>query len=100
MNKTRGGHTHIIWLGDFNRHHPQWDKLRNAHLFTQENLDKAQTLIEHTDNLDLYMILPRYTPTLKAMNTGNYTRPDNVFTTQSIADNLISCKTVEGEIPP
>ena len=25
---------HMIWLGDFNRHHPLWDEERNSHLFT------------------------------------------------------------------
>jgi len=32
---------HMIWLGDFNRHHPEWDEERNSHLFTRENLDEA-----------------------------------------------------------
>lgn len=34
-----------LWAGDFNHHHPMWDKPRNIHLFTQKNLDKAQELI-------------------------------------------------------
>jgi len=24
---------HIVWMGDFNTHHPMWDKERNSHLF-------------------------------------------------------------------
>src|SRR5882724_6057656 len=33
------GAEHIIWLGDFNRHHPMWDEDCNVHLFTRANLD-------------------------------------------------------------
>jgi len=29
---------HTIWLGDFNLHHPMWDKGWNTHLFTRDNL--------------------------------------------------------------
>ena len=36
----------MIWVGDFNRHHPMWDELRNDHLFTSANLDAAETLLE------------------------------------------------------
>ena len=35
----------IIWLGDFNRHHPLWDEERNAHMFTKAALEAAQPLI-------------------------------------------------------
>ena len=31
----------FIWLGDFNRHHPLWDKERNIHLFTKLALEAA-----------------------------------------------------------
>jgi endonuclease/exonuclease/phosphatase family metal-dependent hydrolase len=37
-NDTQERHTEgIIWLGDFNRHHPMWDELQNSHLFTRAN---------------------------------------------------------------
>src|ERR1700730_13740264 len=26
--------THVIWLGDFNRHHPHWDDVADTRLFT------------------------------------------------------------------
>ena len=29
-----GAQQRLVWLGDFNRHHPQWDNPANAHLFT------------------------------------------------------------------
>jgi len=28
---------HMIWLGDFNRHHPMWEEDDNSHLFEPEN---------------------------------------------------------------
>jgi Endonuclease-reverse transcriptase len=63
----------IIWLGDFNRHHPMWDKLRNSHLFTRDNLDEAQVLLDAIAEHNLHMALPIELPRLKAMATGNYT---------------------------
>jgi len=78
---------HMIWLGDFNLHHPMWDKARNAHLFTRENLEKSQSLIDAVTELDLQMVLPKDTPMLRALSSGNYTRPDNVF----ISSLLTNC---------
>ena len=39
--RGKGGEN-FIWLGDFNRHHPLWDKERNAYLFTKVALVKLQ----------------------------------------------------------
>src|SRR5882724_4468437 len=46
---------HTLWLGDFNRHHPLWDKSCNVHLFTKSNLDRAQELIDAIMELGLRM---------------------------------------------
>ena len=32
--RTRGRNGADIWVGDFNRHYPMWDDLKNGHLFT------------------------------------------------------------------
>ena len=69
--------TDIIWLGDFNRHHPLWDDEQNTYLFTRSNPNEAQTLINATIDYNLQMTLPKGLPTLIAMSTGNYTRTDN-----------------------
>ncbi|KAF8584199.1 hypothetical protein K439DRAFT_1646984 [Ramaria rubella] len=45
------------------------------------------------------MALPKYTPTLCAMATGNFTRPDNVFTSSSILDSIISCSMLPEQCP-
>ena len=74
----------MIWLGDFNRHHPLWDEERNVHLFTTANLDAAQPLLNLLATYGMKMALPKGIPTLEAMNTKNYTRPDNVFCSSAL----------------
>ena len=48
--------TEIIWLGDFNRHHPLWDNEQNTHLFTRSNLDKARILMNATIDYNLQIV--------------------------------------------
>ena len=52
----------MIWLGNFNRHHPLWDEERNAHLFTANNLDAAQTLLDLLADHNMIMALPKDIP--------------------------------------
>ena len=90
---------HTLWMGDFNRHHPIWDEPRNAHLFTQENLDLAQPLLNLLRRHNMKMALPPFIPTLRAHNTGNHTRVDNVFCTEGLMDAIIKCKTDDAARP-
>jgi len=53
QERGTGSHPRIVWLGNFNRHHPLWDEGRNAHLFTRSNLEKAQEIIDLAANYDL-----------------------------------------------
>jgi len=76
---SEGHMEQMIWLGDFNLHHLQWDKECNGHLFMRGNLEKSQVLIDVLAEFDLQMALPKDVPTLQALSTGNHTRPDNVF---------------------
>src|SRR5882724_6159081 len=91
--------THVIWMGDFNRHHPMWDKSRNAHLFTQANLDKARIIIDVMANYDLQMILPKNVLTLCSMATKNFTQPDNILVSSSLREHMIECKMIPEEQP-
>ncbi|KIJ53093.1 hypothetical protein M422DRAFT_95009, partial [Sphaerobolus stellatus SS14] len=84
--------THRVCLGDFNRHHPMWDEPRNAHLFTKQNLDKAQLLLDFLAGQDLFMALPAGLPTLEASTTKNLTRPDNVFCTEELLNAMKTCE--------
>ncbi|KAJ3486122.1 hypothetical protein NLI96_g4454 [Meripilus lineatus] len=89
----------ILWLGDFNRHSPLWDEERNAHLFTRQNLDDADTLLNVLVNHDLRMLLPPGIPTLEASNTKNETRPDNVFGTEGLQEGLMRCEALPENRP-
>ncbi|OBZ65124.1 hypothetical protein A0H81_14889 [Grifola frondosa] len=84
---------HVIWAGNFNRHHPLWDSEDNNHLFTMENLDQAQVLLNMVVEFGLNMTLSHGIPTLETVCTKNLTWSDNVFCSDSLTDAVISCNT-------
>lgn len=84
---------HMIWLGDFNRHHPLWDEDRNTQLFTNHYLDAAQPLLDLLADYGMVMALPKGLPTLQSSSSKNWTRPDNVFCTDHTSDSFIRCST-------
>jgi ribonuclease HI len=84
---------HMLWMGDFNRHHPIWDEDRNGHLFTAKALEEAGRLLELLADFDMQMVLPKGIPTLQANGTGNWTRPDNVWCTRHTEESISSCRT-------
>jgi len=88
---NQGTHEHIIWLGDFNRHHPMWEPINNTHLFTAANLDAANNLINLVNMYNLVQVLPPGLATLEASNTKNLTRPDNVFCSESMEQCFTEC---------
>lgn len=90
----------MIWVGDFNRHHPMWDESRNSHLFTSTNLSAAQPLLDLLATYGMTMALPKDIPTLEALNTKNYTRPDNVFCSAELTGSFVSCNTNPSACPP
>ena len=86
-------HDYMLWCGDFNRHHPLWDEERNGHLFTAAALEESHKLIEIVADHDMVMTLPKDLPTLQAMATGNWTRPDNVFASSNTEQFIVRCDT-------
>ena len=84
---------HMFWLGDFNRHHPIWDKERNSHLFTRAALDNAQKLIDLLADYGMVQALPKGLPMLQSSSTGNWTRPDNIFCSDQSIEALTFCTT-------
>ncbi|CAG8677706.1 1347_t:CDS:2, partial [Acaulospora colombiana] len=80
---------HMLWFGDFNRHHPMWEPPENRHLrSSSEAVDPLLNLIlEH----GMEMALPKYEPTLLARNGGRPTRPDNVWRTSNDPNPFIKC---------
>ena len=84
---------HVLWCGDFNRHHPLWDEERNSHLFTAGAIREAKVLLSVIADHDMVMALPKDIPMLEAMATKNWTRPDNVFCSANTESLLVSCTT-------
>jgi ribonuclease HI len=84
---------HMIWTGDFNRHHPLWDEDRNTQLFTNTYLNAAQPLLDLIADYGMIMMLPKGLPTLQSSSSKNWTRPDNVFCTDHTGESFISCTT-------
>ena len=59
------GEAHIMWIGDFNRHHPLWDSPTDMRLFTNEATEAAEKLIEAVMDAGLELALPNGIPTHK-----------------------------------
>jgi Endonuclease-reverse transcriptase len=71
---------HLIWLGDFNRHHPYWDRPEDNRLFTSEARDAAEILLKAVADLGMDMALAKGTPTHQHNVTKKWSRLDQVFT--------------------
>lgn len=85
---------HIVMAGDFNRHHSWWEEERNEHLTSSEAM--IQPLLDVIYKFDFKMALPPNIPTLQALSTGNWTRPDNVWSTNHTIDLFVQCNTNPG----
>ena len=53
----------ILWLGDFNRHHPHWDDPTDTRLFTRPAIHDAEIFISAVAELGLNLALPPGIPT-------------------------------------
>jgi endonuclease/exonuclease/phosphatase family metal-dependent hydrolase len=91
--QPNGGATHIMWVGDFNRHHPHWDDPRDGRLFTNEATEAAEKLIVTLADLGLELALPSGTPTHRHHVTKLWSRLDQVFITDHSINALITCET-------
>ena len=63
LEQTPRGEAHIIWLGDFNRHHPYWESPEDSRLFTNEATEAAEKLIGAIADAGLDLALPSGIPT-------------------------------------
>jgi len=68
---------HLMWLGDFNRHHPHWDMPSDTRLFTTEALMRAEKLIGLVASAGLDLVLLPRTPTHCHNVTKKWTRLDD-----------------------
>ena len=87
------GTANIIWLGDFNRHHPLWDAPNDDRLFMTEAIHAAEELIEAIADIGLELALPSGTPMHQHNVTKNWSRLDQVFLSDQTEHMLISCDT-------
>jgi endonuclease/exonuclease/phosphatase family metal-dependent hydrolase len=87
------GQAHVLWLGDFNRHHPLWDDPNDDRLFTNEALSEAEELIEALADIGLDLALPGGTPMHQRNVTKKWSRLDQVFLSDHSEHVLISCDT-------
>lgn len=85
--------THVLWLGDFNRHHPHWDDPNDTRLFTTEALAAAEVLIEAVASLGLELALPSGIPTHVHNVTKKWSRLDQVFISEHSTDMVEVCDT-------
>jgi hypothetical protein len=75
---------HLLWLRDFNRHHPYWDRPEDNRLFTKEAQDAAETLLKMVADLGMDMALAKGTPTHYHNVTKKWSRLDQVFITEHV----------------
>jgi hypothetical protein len=83
---------HMIWRGDFNCHHPLWDRDEDEHLFTAQAMRDANILIKMVANKGMEIALPKGEVTLRHMVTNLYSRPDNVWCSAEIIPLVIRCE--------
>jgi hypothetical protein len=93
VEQSEVGTPHILWLGDFNRHHPHWDNLNDMRLFTTEAMNAAEVLIEAVASLGLELALPSGLPTHFHNVTKKWSRLDQVFISEHSADLIEACET-------
>ena len=87
------GTAHILWLGDFNRHHPYWDDPRDNRLFTNEATEAAKKLIEAIADAGLDLALPSGILTHRHNVSKLWSRLDQVFISDHSDNILVSCNT-------
>ena len=88
---------HLLWVGDFNRHHPYWDAPENNGLFTRGALEQAETLIQALAEVGLEMALTAGTPTHEHYVTKRWSRLDQVFTSEHTLETIERCEALPEE---
>ena len=81
----------VIWLGDFNRHHPHWDDPTDTRLFTPAAINDAELLIGAVAGAGLDMALPPGISTHLHNVSKRWTRLDQVFISEDGLDSVITC---------
>ena len=88
---------HLLWVGDFNRHHPYWDVPENNGLFTRGAMEQAETLLQALAEIGLEMALAAGTPTHEHYVTKRWSRLDQVFATEHTLETIEQCEALLDE---
>ena len=83
---------HLVWVRDFNRHHPCWDTVDNSSLFTKEALENSEILIQAVAEVGLDIALPAGVPTHEHSVTKRWSRLDQVFATEHTLETITQCE--------
>ena len=79
---------HMLWLGDFNRHHPLWEPNNNRHLYNSAKM--INPLLNLITEHNMIIALPPDIPTYETV-TSNWTCPDNIWRNNNPNDPIITC---------
>ena len=81
----------VLGLGDFNRHHPIWEEEAKERLYEAE--EYISLLIHLLYRNEMLLALPKGIPTFQSA-AGNWTRPDNVWRSNTPDDPILRCDVV------
>ena len=87
---------HMLWLGNFNRHHPLWEPNDKRHLYN--SADMVNPLLDLVMEHNMTLTLPSDIPTYKTA-MSNWTCPNNVWHNDN-PDNPITICNVDPSICP
>lgn len=85
---------HLIWLGDFNRHHMYWDRLEDNRLFTKDACKAAEALLKAVADQGMDMALAKGSLTHQHNMTKNWSRLNQVFMMEQTLEAVIVCNMV------
>ena len=92
LSLANSNDTHMVWAGDFNRHHLLWDDDKDTHLFTRQVLRDVEGIINLLVEHNMEMVLLKGIPTLQHMRTKKYSRPDNIFCSSTLQPYVTRCE--------
>jgi len=100
LQLTGSDNNHIIWVGDFNRHHPLWDNETQTRLFTPRAINDANYLIEYIVGWEMELALSKEEgPTLQHKATKSFSHPDLVLCTNNSRSLFVTCEIKECKQP-
>ena len=88
---------HMLWLRDFNCHHPLWESDNNQHLYN--SVDMINPILNLITKNNMIQALPPEIPTYE-MVTSNCTHPENVWCSDNPNNPIMVCDIDPSIRPP